>query len=90
MKSLFKTAVTAAITAGLLSTLALTAAQAQTLKFVSWQTDDGGMGDWWRDAIATFEAAHPGVTVEFTKVERASYADTMTTLFAGGQPPLVS
>ncbi len=87
MKSLFKTAVTAAITAGLLTTVALTAAEAQTLKFVSWQTDDGGMGDWWRDAIATFEAAHPGVTVEFTKVERASYADTMTTLFAGGQPP---
>lgn len=87
MKSLYKAAVTAAITAGLLSTFAPTAAQAQTLKFVSWQTDDGGMGDWWRDAIATFEAAHPGVSVEFTKVERASYADTMTTLFAGGQPP---
>lgn len=87
MKSIFKTALTAAITAGLLTTTAMSTAHAEVLKFVSWQTDDGGMGDWWRDAIATFEASHPGTTIEFTKVERASYADTMTTLFAGGSPP---
>lgn len=87
MKSIFNTALTAAVIAGLMTTTAVTAAQAEVLKFVSWQTDDGGMGDWWKDAIATFEASHPGTTIEFTKVERASYADTMTTLFAGGQPP---
>ncbi len=87
MKHIFKKTFSAALTAGLLCSTALTAAQAETLRFVSWQTDDGGMGDWWRDAIATFETAHPGVDIEFTKVERASYADTMTTLFAGGQPP---
>lgn len=87
MKSIFRTALTAAMTAALLTTTAVSTAQAGVLKFISWQTDDGGMGDWWRDAIATFEAAHPGTTIEFTKVERASYADTMTTLFAGGSPP---
>lgn len=87
MKPIFKTAVVAALTAGMLSLSALTAANAETLRFISWQNDDGGMGDWWRDAIAEFEAAHPGVTIDFTKVDRGSYADTMTTLFAGGQPP---
>lgn len=87
MKSLFKTVVCAAATAALLSTTALTAAQAETLRFISWQNDDGGMGDWWRAAIAKFEAENPGTTVDFTKVDRGSYADTMTTLFAGGQPP---
>lgn len=87
MKRTVKKALGAALLAGLMSTSALTAASAETLRFISWQTDDGGMGEWWKDAIATFEAAHPGVNIEFTKVERASYADTMTTLFAGGQPP---
>ncbi len=87
MNSLLKKSMIAALTAGLMATSALTGASAETLKFVSWQVDDGGMGDWWKAAIEKFEAEHPGVEVEFTKVERASYADTMTTLFAGGQPP---
>ena len=58
-----------------------------TLKFISWQVDDAGTGAWWKSVIAEFEARNPGVTVEFTKVERSAYADTMTTLFAGGDPP---
>lgn len=74
--------------AALLSATAITPAFAETtLKFISWQTDDGGQGVWWKSAIAKFEKTHPDVKIEFTKVERASYADTMTTLFAGGQPP---
>lgn len=87
MKLILKKVLATTLVAGLLTTSALTTASAETLRFISWQTDDGGMGEWWKDAIATFEAAHPGVNIEFTKVERASYADTMTTLFAGGQPP---
>ena len=78
---------TAAILAvGLLSLVGLPAS-AQTLKFISWQVDEDGTGDWWREAIAKFENEHPGVSIEFTKVDRGSYADTMTTLFAGGEPP---
>ena len=85
---LFSKGLKATCLAALMSATALGGASAETtLKFISWQVDDGGMGDWWKAAIAAFEAKHPDVTVEFTKVERASYADTMTTLFAGGQPP---
>lgn len=87
MKSLIGKSLAVALAAALMTTTAMTVASAETLKFVSWQVDDGGMGDWWKAAIDKFEAEHPGVTIEFTKVERASYADTMTTLFAGGQPP---
>lgn len=58
-----------------------------TLKFISWQVDDAGTGEWWKSAIAAFENKNPGVKVEFTKVERGAYADTMTTLFAGAAPP---
>lgn len=63
------------------------AAQTKTLKFVSWQKDERGVGDWWGEVIKEFERTHPGVKIEWTKVERGAYADTMTTLFAGGQPP---
>ena len=62
-------------------------AQTKTLKFVSWQKDERGVGDWWASVIKEFEAKNPGVKVEWTKVERGAYADTMTTLFAGGKPP---
>jgi multiple sugar transport system substrate-binding protein len=73
------------------SCIALTAAAPAfadtTLKFVSWQRDEPGVMDWWAALIKEFEATHPGVKVEWTKVARASFADTMTTLFAGGTPP---
>ncbi|MCB8821077.1 ABC transporter substrate-binding protein [Microvirga rosea] len=62
-------------------------AQNKVLKFVSWQKDERGVGDWWASVIKAFEEAHPGTKVEWTKVERGAYADTMTTLFAGGNPP---
>jgi multiple sugar transport system substrate-binding protein len=79
----------AATLAGLMAATSLTPAFAATLKFVSWQKDEKGVGDWWAELIKTFEEQHPGTTIEWTKVERAAYADTMTTLFAGGQPPQI-
>ena len=74
-----------ALGAGFTSSAAL--AQGKVLKFVSWQKDERGVGDWWASVIKEFEATHPGVKIEWTKVERGAYADTMTTLFAGGKPP---
>lgn len=59
----------------------------ETLKFVSWQKDEKGVGDWFNALIAQFEEKHPGVKIEFTKVEASAYAPTMTTLFASGSPP---
>ncbi|SFI83889.1 multiple sugar transport system substrate-binding protein [Bosea sp. OK403] len=78
-------AVALALAAGFASSAAL--AQGKVLKFVSWQKDERGVGDWWGSVIKEFEATHPGVKIEWTKVERGAYADTMTTLFAGGKPP---
>jgi len=80
MKTKLKKMMLAALAAGMLTTTAISGATAQTLRFVSWQNDDGGMGDWWKAAISEFEASHPGVNIEFTKVERKAYADTMTEL----------
>lgn len=88
MSTILRRLTLGAATAAFVAMGSLAPAMADTvLKFISWQTDDKGTGDWWKSAIATFEAANPGVKIEFTKVERGAYADTMTTLFAGGDPP---
>lgn len=58
-----------------------------TLKFVSWQKDEPGVMDWWAALVKKYEETHPDVKIEWTKVARSSYVDTMTTLFAGGTPP---
>lgn len=88
MMKRIKNRIAAATVAGLLAGFALPqTAGAETLKFVSWQKDERGVGDWWGTVIKEWEAKHPGDTIEWTKVERNAYADTMTTLFAGGTPP---
>lgn len=88
MRKMIAKTLTAGLAAALLAGTALTPAlAADTLKFVSWQKDEKGVGDWWASVIEEFETRHPDVKIEWTKVERAAYADTMTTLFAGGTPP---
>lgn len=72
----------------LLTSLCCVRAHAEeTLKFISYQKDEKGVGDWFLAVIKEFEATHPGVKIEFTKVEPSNYAETMTTLFAAGSPP---
>ena len=89
MPKVMKLAMPPVLTALLLAMAPLASHADTTLKFISWQVDEDGTGTWWKEAISKFEAEHPGVTIEFTKVDRGSYADTMTTLFAGGQPPQI-
>lgn len=63
-------------------------AQAQTkLRFYSWQTDDQSNSVWWLAANKAYEAAHPGVAIDFVKVPRDSFADTVMVMFSGNTPP---
>ncbi|MGL4242126.1 MAG: ABC transporter substrate-binding protein, partial [Beijerinckiaceae bacterium] len=88
MKAAMRSTLLAGLAAIALASSALPSiAQTRTLKFVSWQKDERGVGDWWASVIKEFETKNPGVRIEWTKVERGAYADTMTTLFAGGKPP---
>jgi len=71
----------------LVALTALPAAAQTKLRFYSWQTDDQSNSVWWLAVNKEFEAAHPGVTIDFVKVPRDSYADTMMVMFSGNTPP---
>lgn len=75
-----------ALACGLL--LGSVTARAEThLRFFSWQTDDQSNSIWWLATIKAFEAQHPGVVIDFIKVPRDSFADTLMVMFGGGTPP---
>lgn len=79
--------IVAAVALGLVAALP---AQAQTptkLRFYSWQTDDQSNSVWWLAANKAYEAAHPGATIDFVKIPRDSFADTMMVMFSGNTPP---
>ena len=79
------------VTAGLSLILilpALAVAQEQvTLRFPSWQWGQPGYDEFFTEAIAEFEASHPGVKIEKIPVSSADYADSLTRMFAAGDPP---
>ncbi|MCJ7874064.1 sugar ABC transporter substrate-binding protein [Marinovum sp. 2_MG-2023] len=85
MKTLRKTAISALLAASTM--LTALPASAETLTFVSWMKDEPGYGDWWNEIIAEFEATHEGVDINMSRVSRDEYANTMFTMFAGGNPP---
>jgi len=57
------------------------------LRFYSWQTDDQSNSVWWLAVNKAFQDAHPGVSIEFIKVPRDDFADTMMVMFSGDTPP---
>ncbi len=69
--------------------LPMLSAQGTTLLFPSWQQDEPGSGDWFRARIAEFEAAHPGVTIDFIKVALNDHIQQLVTQFAAGAPPQI-
>ncbi|WP_417522463.1 ABC transporter substrate-binding protein [Marinovum sp.] len=85
MKTLRKAAIGALLAASTM--LTALPASAETLTFVSWMKDEPGYGDWWNEIIAEYEATHEGVEINMSRVSRDEYADTMFTMFAGGNPP---
>lgn len=65
------------------------AAPAIVLRFPSWQQDEPGVSNWWKERIAAFEQAHPGVRIEFTKIPLAEHTDKLITQFAANSPPQI-
>lgn len=69
--------------------IARSAQKEMRLSFPSWQQDEPGSSDWWKARIAAFEKAHPGVTIDFTKIAVGDVADKLLTQFAAGSPPQI-
>ena len=76
----------AIVAAGLLPASA-TQAQDVVLDFPSFQHDEASTSAWWREVIADFEAAHPGVTVNFSNSPGSRHSDLLATRFAANSPP---
>ena len=74
-----------ALAVGLL--LALPARAETTLSFPSWQAEEAGFSTWWKELIAAYERAHPGVKVALQQIAYPNYVNELTIRFASNTPP---
>jgi multiple sugar transport system substrate-binding protein len=82
---LIKTLSAAALLA--MSLVAPAAAQTTTLDFPSWQAEEPGLSNWWKELIKDFEAQNPNVKVNLYSIPFNQYVQQMTVRFAGNNPP---
>lgn len=63
-------------------------AWAQTvLDFPTWQAEEPGVSQWWKDLIAAYESKYPDTKVNLQQVPFTQFVKQMTTRFAAGTPP---
>lgn len=82
---LLKTLSAAALLAA--SLVAPAAAQTTTLDFPSWQAEEPGLSNWWKELIKDFEAQNPNVKINLYSIPFNQYVQQMTVRFAGNNPP---
>jgi multiple sugar transport system substrate-binding protein len=71
----------------LLASQARPAAAETTLSFPTWQAEEAGFSQWWKELIAAYEGTHPGVKIAMQQVGLADFATHMTVRFASNTPP---
>lgn len=59
------------------------------LEFVTWQTQEAGIKDWWAAVIDKFEDQHPGVTIKPRHVESTDMAEFVTNRLASDSAPQI-
>jgi multiple sugar transport system substrate-binding protein len=59
----------------------------KTLELMSWQGEEPGFSDWWKQVIAAFNQAHPQAPVKMTSIPFKDYLDQLTIRFASNRPP---
>mgnify|MGYP000853726846 CR=1 FL=1 len=62
-------------------------AETIVLEFPSWQAEEPGFSQWWKELISQFEQEHPNVRINFTSIPFKGYVDTLITMFAADDPP---
>ncbi len=79
--------VVAAIMVGI-AAMSTASAQSTVFDFPTWQAEEAGLGDWWREVISAFEESHPDLTVELSGITPSSaHAQQLTIRMAAGDPP---
>jgi multiple sugar transport system substrate-binding protein len=63
------------------------AAAATTLNFPTWQAEEPGFSQWWKELIAAYQQAHPGVTIALQQIAYPNFVNEMTVRFASNTPP---
>jgi multiple sugar transport system substrate-binding protein len=58
-----------------------------TLSFPTWQAQEPGFSQWWKELIAAYEHTHPGVRIALQQIAYPDYANEMTIRFASNTPP---
>jgi multiple sugar transport system substrate-binding protein len=58
-----------------------------TLSFPSWQVDEPGFGQWWREVVAQFESETPGVKIKMEQIPAQQYSQEMLIRCSSGQYP---
>lgn len=57
------------------------------LSFPTWQAEEPGFSNWWKELIASYEKSHPGVHIALQQIAYPNYANEMTIRFASNTPP---
>lgn len=57
------------------------------LEFPTWQAEEPGFSEWWREIIPEFERLNPNVEVNIYPVPIDGFVETMMTRVATGNPP---
>jgi multiple sugar transport system substrate-binding protein len=74
--------------AALLALALATGVHAETvLDFPTWQAEEPGVSQWWKDLIAAYEKKYPDVKIKMQQVPFAQFVKQMTVRFAAGSPP---
>jgi multiple sugar transport system substrate-binding protein len=63
------------------------AAGSTTLSFPTWQAEEPGFADFWKESVAAFEAQNPGIHIELQQIPYKEFNDQLTVRFAAGTPP---
>jgi multiple sugar transport system substrate-binding protein len=71
----------------LLSARARAADGGITLSFPTWQAEEAGFSQWWKELIAAYETAHPGVKIVLQQIAYPNFTNDLTVRFASNTPP---
>lgn len=77
----------AGVMAAAMASAAFAQAPQVTLDFPSWQAEEPGLSNWWKELIKDFEAQNANVKVNLYSIPFNQYVQQMTVRFAGNNPP---